>query len=550
MAIALAACVIDRPARAQAERTVPAELAQAADAHAYRKAAEGLDELLRGCEDDTSRTVVERRRLRARWFESAVAAEPGDVLLRAAAVRALKAHARDLDLSDPKRADVERRAEALSASRVPTESAPAPAVRRGSSESEVVASRLRSVMRTAISASDSASIDVRVALIDEARAALARIAVPQALRIEAAACRARIALAAGDWREGVAAAEILRPLRGAASVPSGSDLSRTLDLIEDRHWFDAIADVERRESQKAAAITLLEVRARRERRLVEAGFEAMPRGGLADGGSGMPRLVKHRRTGLVFVLIEPSAVEDGRLEAAFESATSADDPSESPGPAFQPIASPVYVGVCEVSNAAYRLVVPGHAESGLPKIDDPACSASNAAYPATAISHDEASAFCLRFGFTLPSLAEWVAVLRASHSDLDLANGAFVAAALAPRFGPLPNFWDTSAVARLRHPTGGEPFPWDDRAVVLRRATCEIGDASKVTPVDVLGNVAEWLEPSQPHQPPIALAAGGSWLTPLPATLADRARLLFARRHEADERFADVGFRPAFRIDP
>jgi formylglycine-generating enzyme required for sulfatase activity/mono/diheme cytochrome c family protein len=165
--------------------------------------------------------------------------------------------------------------------------------------------------------------------------------------------------------------------------------------------------------------------------------------------TGLPWKVVDRASGIEMLLVPPGTYLRGG---------SPDDPEADVDerPAHHvTITRPFYLGRTEVTNAQFRRFAPQHdsgAFRGISFDGDP--------QPAVRVSWDEAKAFCDRFGFRLPTEAEWELACRAGTTSARPGDLRFMAAYQPTSQGSTRNCGET------------QPNPW---------GFC-----------DMLGNAWEW----------------------------------------------------------
>ncbi|MBN2492187.1 MAG: formylglycine-generating enzyme family protein [Planctomycetes bacterium] len=116
----------------------------------------------------------------------------------------------------------------------------------------------------------------------------------------------------------------------------------------------------------------------------------------------VPQAIRHERTGIELVLIAPGSYWRGASEGDGEAQ---DD--EKPRHKVT-LTQAFYLGKYEVTNAQYRQFRADHDSGELKGL-----SLNGASQPVVRVSWEDAQAFCERFGFRLPTEAEWEYACRA-----------------------------------------------------------------------------------------------------------------------------------------
>ena len=193
----------------------------------------------------------------------------------------------------------------------------------------------------------------------------------------------------------------------------------------------------------------------------------------------LPWKVKHKKSGVEFVLIPPGRYLRG---------AAADDPyygervNELPQHSVT-IANPFYLSTYEITNAQFRQFRPEH-NSGLFFRGD-SLNLNQDSMPVGDVSWDDCKAFCDYFDFRLPTDAEWEYAARAGvkmrypwGNDIDKGHG----------YGNVFN----EAVKEVIPDMDWEAFSWHDGYLV----SSPVGSfrPNGFGLYDMFGNVWEWVE--------------------------------------------------------
>ncbi len=191
--------------------------------------------------------------------------------------------------------------------------------------------------------------------------------------------------------------------------------------------------------------------------------------------TGLPWLVKHRATGIEFVLIPPGEYLRGAPDSD-DQASSAERPQHR-----IVIGEPFYLARTELTNAQYRRFRPAHSSGTFGEFD-----LNGETQPVVNVNWNDATSYCKEYGFELLSEAQWEYAARAGTTtrypwgdDPDAGKG-------------WANGCDASAKRKWPE---WSAFSWDDGYP----ATAPVGlFPNKVVGrnafglFDMIGNVWEW----------------------------------------------------------
>jgi formylglycine-generating enzyme required for sulfatase activity len=265
----------------------------------------------------------------------------------------------------------------------------------------------------------------------------------------------------------------------------------------------------------------------------------------------LPRRVRDAKTGIELILVEPA-------QFAMGSPTSDQQARIEETPQHQvTLTQPYYLGATEVTVGQWRRYVGdgGSAAEGLADPRKRGRLKTEAAWgddhPVVYVSPGEAAAFCSKYGFRLPTEAQWELACRAGTTT----TFWFGKTALDAE-GHENVFGDASKEASKEPADGALPgAAWPIEDGFLQTAPAGRFAANAWGFHDMAGNVREWCadpfvkaayverkdgadDPFPTASGEFAVARGGSWCS---EPLAARS----AARHAARGRTADIGFRVA-----
>ncbi|MBL8695621.1 MAG: formylglycine-generating enzyme family protein [Planctomycetes bacterium] len=253
--------------------------------------------------------------------------------------------------------------------------------------------------------------------------------------------------------------------------------------------------------------------------------------------SGLPWRVRDKGTGIEFLLVPAGSYRRG---ASPGDANAEGD--ENPAHTVV-ITSPFYLGRYEVTNGQYRKHDAAHSSGSFKSVN-----LDGEAQPVVMVSHEEAEAFCAKYGLRLPTEAEWEFAARAGATTRypwgeDPDGGRGFANVLGP-------------ASKAKFGFFGDSFSFDDGHDV----TAPVGTfaPSRWGFSDLIGNAWEWCadwysdgeykslgskearDPKGPSAGSARVLRGGSWnYNPLYCRVSDRDRF------GPSFRFENVGFRAA-----
>ncbi len=267
--------------------------------------------------------------------------------------------------------------------------------------------------------------------------------------------------------------------------------------------------------------------------------------------STLPRRIRDTKTGIELILVEPNTFAMGSPKTDREARI-----EETPQHAVTNT-HPYYLGVTEVTVAQWRRYVAegGAAGEGLVDPRKRGRLKTEAAWgddhPVVYISQGEAAAFCSKYGFRLPTEAQWELACRAAT----ITSWWFGSTPLDAE-GKENVFGDASKEASKMPADGPLPAnPWPIEDGFLQTAPVGHFAANPWGFFDMAGNVREWCadpylraayvdrqdgvdDPFPTGSSDSAVARGGSWCA---SSLDARS----SRRHAARGRAVDIGFRVA-----
>ena len=260
-------------------------------------------------------------------------------------------------------------------------------------------------------------------------------------------------------------------------------------------------------------------------------------------------IVKHKKTGIEFSLIP-----GGKFRIGSPKTEKYRDPDE--GPNVEITIQPYLIARTEITNNTYKRLYPDHTSGyvytkNIQKKKSPTklgpISLNGKENPAVLISWQDAREFCKKYGFRLPSEAEWEYAARALTRT--------------------PWFWGQNPLDAYMYANvadlSGKAL-WEDWKIEAKindnaPATSRVG-AYKPNPFglyDILGNVMEWCEDTYTNsynQIPLdgkpftkesrtKVARGGSWRHPIKF-----CRCAFRDKFQKDKKYDFIGFRPVKTI--